>query len=797
ISASPNPCDIPVGATVCTELVTWTSSSATSEVWIANLDGSSPGLFASGQSGSKSAPWISADSHRFFLKSDGITIATVDVRGTPPPVVSTKTTLVYDELGRVLERRDANGNLKASYTYDVNNNVLTTIDGLGHTTTLIYDAFGRVIRSTDPAGNATQYAYDGVGHLTKVIDPRGNATTYTADGFGQVWTQVSPDTGTTTYNYNTGGLLTSQTRNDGSTLSYSYDALGRPTSAGNGQESRTYSYDTCTNGKGRLCRMAGSDSVTTHSWSTFAYTSEGWLATRQDAMQNTVNTTGYTYDSLGRPTGISYPSGVAVGYAYDHGKLVAVTSTVGGTTTNIATGFHYQPFGPATEWTYGNGLKHSASFDQDGRLTHLGASNGATVRQNLSYDYNFGDEITAITNGVDATQNRTYAYDAAGRLSKDTRNGLTWTLDANGNRSRYTASGVQADYVIEPASNRVSSYTTLAGARTDYQYDARGNRTVAQDQPGITQTYAYDAFNRLIRVYAGTTTTSLLYNAQDQRVGKIAGGSQTRYIYVGDQLATEYGPAGWKSYIWAGAELLGVVRDNGAINFVHNDHLGRSEVVTGASQEVVWRANNDPYGRSVALDQIGGLNLGFPGQYQDVETGLWINGFRTYDESIGRYLESDPVGLKGGVNGYAYVGGNPILRDDPSGLWQVTISVDLGIGGLLTFGYNSGQFNVGGYVGAGAGASVSVNLDDSGCHEVGAWRGTRGDGHLGTGALSADVSATVGPGVNDAEISVGTPVKPLSVGVSVSNGQFSQRPITANVTVGASAFLGYGGQAYF
>ncbi|KRE97657.1 hypothetical protein ASG87_15520 [Frateuria sp. Soil773] len=597
------------------------------------------------------------------------------MRGTPPPQISSQAIIVYDELGRVLQRRDAANHLQVGYTYDAANNVLTTTDGLDHTTTLVYDAFDRLVRSTDPAGNATQYTYDGVGHLTKVIDPRNNATTYTVDGFGQVWTQVSPDTGTTTYTYNASGQRTSLVRNDGSTLSYAYDALGRPTSVGNGQETRTYSYDTCTNGKGRLCRMAGSDSVTTHSWSTFAYTPEGWLATRQDAMQSTVNTTGYTYDGLGHRTGISYPSGVSVGYAYDHGTLAAVTSTRGGTTTTIASGFHYQPFGIATDWTYGNGLKHSASFDQDGRLIHLGASSGATVRQSLNYDYNFGNEITTITNGVDATQNRAYDYDAAGRLSKDTRSNLSWSFDANGNHSRFVSPSGQTDYVIEPASNRVSSYTTQSGVHTTYQYDARGNRTVAQEQPGITQSYAYDAFNRLIRVYVGTATTSLLYNPQGQRVGKITGSGQTRYTYVGDQLATEYGPTGWKSYVWAGTELLGVVQDNGTTSFVHNDHLGRPEVVTGASQQMVWRANNDPYGRTVALDQIGGLNLGLPGQYQDVETGLWINGYRTYDESIGRYLESDPIGLGGGLNTYGYAQANPISSVDPRGM-DVAVVID-------------------------------------------------------------------------------------------------------------------------
>ncbi len=64
------------------------------------------------------------------------------------------------------------------------------------------------------------------------------------------------------------------------------------------------------------------------------------------------------------------------------------------------------------------------------------------------------------------------------------------------------------------------------------------------------------------------------------------------------------------------------------------------------------------------------LNLGFPGQYYDAETGLWNDGFRDYDPALGQYVESDPLGLKGGINTYAYVGGNPITGVDPLGLCE-------------------------------------------------------------------------------------------------------------------------------
>lgn len=102
---------------------------------------------------------------------------------------------------------------------------------------------------------------------------------------------------------------------------------------------------------------------------------------------------------------------------------------------------------------------------------------------------------------------------------------------------------------------------------------------------------------------------------------------------------------------------------------IHTDHLGTPRFVTDENQAVVWEGRYSAFGE---LDYEGAngieQNIRYPGQYHDRESGLYYNYYRDYDPTIGRYIQSDPIGLSGGTNTYAYVYGNPLSYIDPEGL---------------------------------------------------------------------------------------------------------------------------------
>ena len=125
---------------------------------------------------------------------------------------------------------------------------------------------------------------------------------------------------------------------------------------------------------------------------------------------------------------------------------------------------------------------------------------------------------------------------------------------------------------------------------------------------------------------------------------------------------------------------------NQTMYFIHNDHLGTPQVVTDANQSVVWQADYQPFGKVEVTTNLIEQDARFPGQYIDEATGLHYNYFRDYDPTIGRYIQSDPIGLGGGNNTYGYVSGNPTKYIDPHGLVQWTGRIEYGSVGVVVGG---------------------------------------------------------------------------------------------------------------
>ncbi len=573
---------------------------------------------------------------------------------------------LYTELGAV--------NQTTTYGYDNNGNLTSVTDPLTHQTTNVYDALNRLVRVTDPAAGATVYSYDAAGTLLQVNDPRDLATRYGVDGLGNQVKLTSPDTGVTAQTFDAAGNVLTRIDARGVTATYTYDSLNRATQivyskSGSPSETHAFEYDggaaAVPNAKGHLTKVT--DPPATTSWT---YTPQGRVATKVQQVGARSFTTTYGYNAAGQLAAITTPSGQSVSFSYVNNR----PSVINVNGASLLTGAVTEPFSGIAAWHWANGLYSFRDYDQDGRIQSWEFRNGASVlRRNLTWDN--ANRITAIADPANSANNGSYGYDNLDRVTNSTVGSATraYTYDSLGNRLTADTSGAAVTLGYSFAANQLLQ---LSGSVDPNLLNGDTIRS-----------FTYNLANRLVAVGNGVTSTAYAVTALGQRVKKTVGGIDTYFVYDEQgRLLGEYDGTGAlvQETVWLEDLRVATLRPHPGsasnpvqidIYYVHADHLGTPRAISRPADNVIlWRWDNiEPFGDNAANENPFGLGtfkygLRFPGQYYDAETGTHYNYKRDYDPAVGRYSQSDPIGLRGGLNGYGYVGGNPLSYLDPNGL---------------------------------------------------------------------------------------------------------------------------------
>lgn len=496
------------------------------------------------------------------------------------------------------------------------------------------------------------YAYTNNSKQQFVTDANGNKAQFTWDGFDRLskWNFPSPTTpGTVSttdfeqYSYDAAGNRLSLRRRDGRTLTFTYDNLNRMLSK--------LIPDGCPpiQPPGTGCPAAS--------------------ATR-DVF--------YGYDILGRQLTAKFDSiGGADGItnAYDSfGNLMSSTISMAGFSKSITS--VYNPDNLRTRVTHPDSQAFTYDYDTRDRLkgVYEGIGTGTSLDGII---WNADDTLASRLEGAGGGGSANYSYDPIGRLSGQTdafpaapASNVQWNFQINQasqilsetrDNDAYAFTGIPTankGYAV----NGLNQYTAVAG--TGHTYDANGNLT-----GDGTNAYIYDGENRLVSAIASGVTTALTYDPMGRLWQVVKGAANTRFLYDGDALVAEYNSGGILSQRYVhGSNLAAddplVWYEGGTTKrYLHADHLGSIVATTNASSAPTINAY-DEYG----VPKSGNVGrFQYTGQIWLSEVGLYHYKARLYSPTLGRFLQTDPVGYEGGLNLYAYVGDDPIDGTDPSG----------------------------------------------------------------------------------------------------------------------------------
>mgnify|MGYP000153295896 CR=1 FL=1 len=516
-----------------------------------------------------------------------------------------------------------------------------------------FGEWGNLTSVTNSAGEITRYAYSQEGHrLDSVTDPRGNATSYAYDANNRV-------TGVRFAN--------------GSGYAATYGANGRVAEAVNARGLRlTYAWDA----RGRIRRVDGEDG----SFVAYTWNDQSNLV----SVENGAGRTDMSYNAAGRLTRVDYPDGKWVKYTYNAAGRRSRLETHAG----LDLQYDYGPRGQLMAIREGS-TTHLVDFvfDEQDRLVetikaggarteYLNLGNGKTSR--VVHRASDGGVLESFECGYDALGQMTslstlagswsYGYDPAGRLIEaEGPEGTVfrYAYDANGNRVM-SSDGATEAY----STNRLDQYTAI-GDRA-LAWDADGNLVSDSGGAGAT-VYAYDIFDRLVRVETGGDVWGFEYDAMGNRSAVIHNGERREYLHdpsrAGSVIGEFDGSGTLVAHYASAAGPMVRLGADGQRQFYAYDPRGNTRLLTTGDGTVVNAYEYSPFGVVETVAEAVETPFQFGGAFglmQDAGELVFARN-RFLSPRMGRFVHRDPV-LPIGQNLYAYANNDPVNFTDFNGL---------------------------------------------------------------------------------------------------------------------------------
>jgi RHS repeat-associated protein len=617
------------------------------------------------------------------------------------------------------------------------------------------NALGKVAAVTDaiPSDTPTFFTYDVDGNLVGTLDPLGNTTTFGYDSRGRKTLSIDPDMGTWQYTYDGYGDLATQTDAKQQLTTMTYDHLGRMTTKDEGAESgkAQWVYDIAQGaGIGKLaavlsprdshlaapCNVRYTTQVSyaetdgNRTGRSFTYTQFGDVADVSECIDGETFLTSNAYDdSTGRQVGVTYPqvgtgNPLAVGYHYTNlGFLHYVFDQTDKLVYWAAKAVN--PLGQVTDEYTRNGVESASRYNPSTGWMLSRSSTAHADADNLiqSWTYRFdeggsvrhrtrADQLTAVTT------DETFGYDPLDRLTSSqvtTSDGYNqpeiFTYDQLGNFNtkagkQYTYTGCSAG--ARPAGPHAVCAVDGAGG---FAYDDNGNMI-----SGSGRSVTYNILNKPIQITGdGGNGAEFIYGADGDRVVQNAtsGSGTARTLYIGmgatgkslyERTTSSSGQVEHVQFIYAAgvhggsAFALRMAAADGstsAMKYYHFDHLGsvtamsdeRGHVVSSGADATVmnydpWGLRRDPDGRpAMTAFNLQTGRREFTGHETITGVGLVNMNGRVYDPVLGRFLSPDPnvqvIGDQQSYNRYTYVTNNPLRYADPTGYFWTQFGRDL------------------------------------------------------------------------------------------------------------------------